>query len=293
MKKAVIISIILTIIIIVLAARPISYIRFMSAYNESWEYLMDGDTKGGYDAFIRAHHVVKLKDSWKEDLGNLQMFIFALQDYERESYKSAYEWLTGTAVYDTKGKDIVPKMNKKQSEFYYAKADEINKAYAEHKAEYDERARKNREYAEAEAKKKREEEKARMKAAPYVGMSESKINDTDLGKAEAHMNYNTQCINGEIYSANMYYFKKGGDLVFTARCVNGKVYNISDLRDNPVKNANTEPYRPKKTTEEKKIDPDDLDIEGYYNDYKDDFESIDDAWDDLLDNEDLWDDYSY
>lgn len=44
-----------------------------------------------------------------------------------------------------------------------------------------------------------------------------------------------------------------------------------------------------KTT--KKIDPDDLDIEGYYEDYKDDFEDIDDAWDDLMDNPDLWEDY--
>ena len=41
----------------------------------------------------------------------------------------------------------------------------------------------------------------------------------------------------------------------------------------------------------KQIDPDDLDIEGYYEDYKDEFDSIDDAWDDLLDNPDMWDDY--
>lgn len=46
-------------------------------------------------------------------------------------------------------------------------------------------------------------------------------------------------------------------------------------------------------TTKKKIDPDDLDIEGYYEDYKDDFESIDDAWDDLMDNPDLWEDYEY
>ena len=45
------------------------------------------------------------------------------------------------------------------------------------------------------------------------------------------------------------------------------------------------------STSTKKIDPDDLDIEGYYEDYKDEFDSIDDAWDDLLDNPDMWDDY--
>ena len=49
----------------------------------------------------------------------------------------------------------------------------------------------------------------------------------------------------------------------------------------------------KKKTEKRKIDPDDLDIEGYYEDYKDEFESLEDAWDDLLDNPDMWEDYEY
>ena len=44
-------------------------------------------------------------------------------------------------------------------------------------------------------------------------------------------------------------------------------------------------------TTKKEIDPDDLDVEGYYEDYKDEFEDIDDAWDDLMDNPDLWEDY--
>ena len=39
------------------------------------------------------------------------------------------------------------------------------------------------------------------------------------------------------------------------------------------------------------IDPDDLDVEGYYEDYKSEFEDVDDAWDDLMDNPDLWEDY--
>ena len=46
-----------------------------------------------------------------------------------------------------------------------------------------------------------------------------------------------------------------------------------------------------KKSDKKKIDPDDLDIERYYEDHKDEFDDIDDAWDDLLDNPDLWDDY--
>ena len=40
-----------------------------------------------------------------------------------------------------------------------------------------------------------------------------------------------------------------------------------------------------------KIDPDDLDYESYYEDYKDEFDDVDEAWEDLLDNPDLWEDY--
>ena len=39
------------------------------------------------------------------------------------------------------------------------------------------------------------------------------------------------------------------------------------------------------------IDPDDYDIEGYYEDYKDEFEDFDDAYDAFLDDEDAWENY--
>ena len=41
----------------------------------------------------------------------------------------------------------------------------------------------------------------------------------------------------------------------------------------------------------KKIDIDDLDVEGLYRDYPDEFEDVDDAYDYLEDNPDEWDDY--
>ena len=46
------------------------------------------------------------------------------------------------------------------------------------------------------------------------------------------------------------------------------------------------------SSSKRNIDPDDLDVESYYEDYKEDFESVDDAWDDLMDNPDLWSDYA-
>lgn len=39
------------------------------------------------------------------------------------------------------------------------------------------------------------------------------------------------------------------------------------------------------------VDPDDHDIDGYYEDYKDEYDDVDDAWDGFLDDEDAWEDY--
>ena len=43
--------------------------------------------------------------------------------------------------------------------------------------------------------------------------------------------------------------------------------------------------------EENTVDPMDHDIDIYYEDYKEEFEDEDDAWDDFEDNEEYWDDY--
>ena len=62
-------------------------------------------------------------------------------------------------------------------------------------------------------------------------------------------------------------------------------------------NGNSSYRRPSGTTSNKNpsyadpIDPDDYDIEGYYEDHRDEFDDIDDAYDAFLDDEDAWDDY--
>ena len=53
----------------------------------------------------------------------------------------------------------------------------------------------------------------------------------------------------------------------------------------------TTTYKKSVTTEARTVDPDDHDIDAYYEDYKDEFEDEDDAWDDFEDNEEYWDDY--
>lgn len=170
----------------------------------------------------------------------------------------------------------------------------MNEKYAEHKAEYDAQDKAAKEAAEASRKKREEEEAARKQAAPYEGMSESRIDSTDLGRhSEYYAHYNTECINGEIYSASMYYWYSGNDCIFSARCVRGSVWSVWDNRDRTVKNNIVEPYSGNKTKKENttEFDPDDHDIDMYYEDYKDEFEDEDDAWDDFEDNDEYWDDY--
>ncbi len=47
----------------------------------------------------------------------------------------------------------------------------------------------------------------------------------------------------------------------------------------------------KKTSPGREIDPDDYDIEGYYDDNRDIYEDYEDAWEGFLDDEDAWEDY--
>ena len=75
----------------------------------------------------------------------------------------------------------------------------------------------------------------------------------------------------------------------------GSVWSVWDNRDRKVTNNIVEPGSGNtdikdNTTE---FDPDDHDIDAYYEDFKDEegFEDIDDAYDDFMDNPEYWDDY--
>lgn len=92
---------------------------------------------------------------------------------------------------------------------------------------------------EAEAKIMEELERIKAEKAeaeklasnpPFMGMSESDIDNTVLGKAVLR-GHNLQCINGNQYTANIYDYYSGGKAIYTVRCVRGRVYNMWDARD--------------------------------------------------------------
>ena len=117
---------------------------------------------------------------------------------------------------------------------------------------------------------------------PYVGMSESQINNTSLGAPSSNVRHNYECINGQQYLANLYDFKQGGSTVFTARCVRGKVTEVWDNRNKPASS-----YTPKKKVKQKQSD-DPYDV----NDYSNEEDFYYDHYDDFFDYYDAEDYYN-
>lgn len=104
---------------------------------------------------------------------------------------------------------------------------EISSFKATLKQEYDA-------YISRLAERNRQEYENRItNGVPYVGMPESRINDTSLGRPSDKVRHNYQVKNGEQYLANLYDFYQNGKCVFTARCVQGTVTEVWDNRDNP------------------------------------------------------------
>lgn len=117
-----------------------------------------------------------------------------------------------------------------------------------------------------------------VNGVPFVGMSESRIADTTLGKPSDKVRHNSEMINGQRYSANLYDFYQNSKLIFTARCIQGRVTEVWDER-----NKSTSTYTPRsgKTS----TDPS---VEGFS--HPEDFYEY--YWDDFFDYEDA-EDYYY
>ena len=266
-------------------------IMFPYDYNNAWQYVYDGKYEQAEKAFDKIHFnydTFYMRNSAKI----CSNFCEACRKNKEGDYREAKRVLENGVL---QREDYGFRINKKQAAFMDEKIAAINENYNVHKAEYDAEDQKKQAEYDARKKKEEEEEAARKQAAPYVGLAESQIDTTDIGKHSEYIaHFNIQWIKGERYQASMYYWYQGGDCIYSARCVKGKVYNITDNRDHHLKNnmpnhsTTKSKKKEQKTTE---FDPDDHDIEQYYEDYKDEFEDIDDAYDDFEDNPEYWDDY--
>ena len=285
--------------------RPFLLIEVNNQYNAAWQLAIDGDYDKAHKEFKRLHDKYYAKTILTSSILFSEDFTQVCIYYDEGDYKSAKSLLDYKIMPKLKDSSKYPNLNKKQNEFVYNMVQSVVETYSSHQAEYAEEDRLNKEQQEAERQRKAAEEAAKVYEVPYEGMSESKIDSTELGTHTKYVkNFNTECISGEIYHASMYYWYSGGNCIYSARCLQGKVSDVKDNRDleytngvmdhsgSTSTNSSSSSSKKKKNQESTtEFDPDDHDIEQYYEDYKEDFEDFDDAYDDFEDNPEYWDDY--
>lgn len=81
----------------------------------------------------------------------------------------------------------------------------------------------------------------------------------------------------------------GDKMIFEAKYYDGVIDRVADMRSFKNSRPHYTPYSGNHWQTE--IDPDDYDIDGYYEDHKDLYDSYEDAYDGFLDDESVWDDY--
>lgn len=120
---------------------------------------------------------------------------------------------------------------------------------------------------------------------PFVGMSESDINNTSLGSPSSDVRHNYECIGGEQYLANLYDYMQDGRKIFTARCVRGQVTEVWDHRDD-------EPYVPtyRPSSDDKDSDDDQYNVNDYSNEEDFYYDHYDDFFD-YYDAEAYWNEH--
>ena len=187
------------------------------------------------------------------DVKALEKYCNALSEYERGSYISAKIDLEACI-------DAVRKHNE------FADSEELlNTIIPLADAEREENKR------QAEERERIAAENWKKNGVPYVGMRESEINTSSLGKyGETAHNYEGS------KRANLYYwYNSQNKCIFVVRCLDGKVVKATDYRNNPWN------YHPGKVTFTYSA-PDVSDYyspEDFYDDYYDDFFDYEEAED--------------
>ena len=162
------------------------------------------------------------------------------------------------------------------------------------------------EYLERKAEKQRQEEARKAQAekekhwrtsadVPKVGMKSGDIHTTALGRGTLESSTKSSC-NHTTHTTDYYYWYKNNELVYAVTVYDGVVTRASDYRSTDWEKAKQEAQKAEakaRATMKQNVsfDPDDYDIEGYYEDNRDLFDNYEDAYDAFLDDPDEWDQY--
>ena len=250
----------------------IDYKKTEDAYTQAIEHIK-------HDEFDLA--ITKLNIANKEELDKDDFYYECMYDRSYSSYYKdsaiLYAYSLVKAEYNKSNKsmsfidrylEIVP------DNYNRILSDEINAFKDNFESEYEEYL------LEQERKRQIEEDKKIRSSVPFVGMSESRINDTILG-TNYEIVHNSEYIKGEKIRANIYRFKRGNGIIFVARCLKGRVDSVSDYRDDPwvIPSTSSSSSKKKSNNDDPYNVNDYSDPEDFYYDNYDDFWEYEEAED--------------
>ena len=131
---------------------------------------------------------------------------------------------------------------------------------------------------------------------PAVGMSTSAAVSTKLG-APTRKTKETQSWGHKEHTYGDMYWYRGDKMIFSAHYSDGEITSVSDIRNAAGKSPWTGSLKSSRTgssgssANHYSSDPDDHDIEAYFEDHRDEYEDYDEAYEAFLDDDGAWDDY--
>ena len=140
---------------------------------------------------------------------------------------------------------------------------------------------------ESAKKKEARLEYANKPDIPAVGMTISQARSTKLGAPTETTKDTGSWMHKKHTFGNMYWYT-GDRQIFSARYYDGEITEVWDSRHSTAKS----PWVSSSGGGAKHVfDPDDHDIEAYFEDNRDEYDDYDDAYEGFLDDEGAWDDY--
>jgi len=124
---------------------------------------------------------------------------------------------------------------------------------------------------------------------PKIGMTTAQARSTKLGSPTRTTREKSTYAHADHYWGHMYW-DKGGRQIFAAYYSDNEIKEVWDTRDYTGKPSRKYSGSSSKSSSSS-FDPDDHDIEAYYEDNRDEYDDYDDAYEGFMDDESAWDDY--
>lgn len=142
---------------------------------------------------------------------------------------------------------------------------------------------------ESAKKKEKRLEYANRPDVPTVGMSISQARSTKLG-APTRTTTEQGSWSHKKHTYGDMSWDQNGRQIFKAHYFDGEITDVYDTRNSTARSPWTS-SRKSFSASNSSFDPDDHDIEAYYEDNRDEYYDYDDAYEGFLDDEGAWDDY--